>query len=151
MGISNSISKILTSSRFISIIEEIKNEAIEELKQSIQVNFYDAYDPKVYVRTFQFLNAVRGELSVTANAIELKIYLDANSMEHPSVVDGENSYVPPLLYYGHHQKGYNAVDYFHNYPGRNEWWDEAVNMIRTKVQARVSHAIVSAITTTKYR
>lgn len=147
----DAIGQILNSSSFQSELNIIKDDAIKELKQSIQDNFYDTYDPKSYIRTYQFLNAVQGEINIDSTGIEIKIFLDSNLMDHPSVVDGENSYIPPLLYYGHDQQGYSAIDYFHNYPGRTEWFDEALIRIQENVALQVKGAIITAMKPANYR
>lgn len=150
-SLEDAIGQILNSSSFQSELENIKNMAVNELKQSIQDNFYDAYEPKVYNRTYQLLDAVQGEIIMNSSGAEINIFLDSTLMEHPSVVDGENSYVPPLLYYGHRQQGYDAVDYFHNYPANTAWFDNALIRIQQKVISQVQWAIVTAMKPTNFR
>lgn len=145
------ISQMLNSSSFQNELNRIQNEAIDELKQSIQDNFYATYEPKEYERTHQFLNSVQGEISISSTGIEINIFLNPALMEHFSVVDGLNSYVPPLLYYGHQQQGYDVVDYFHNYPGRTEWFDEAFEKIKNNVVSQVKGVIITAMKPTNYR
>lgn len=151
LPLSQWINNLLSTSGFQAELREIAYEACEELKQSIWDNFYMAYSPKVYERTYQFLNAVRYEIINTPSNIEIKVFIDPDLMLHPSVVDGMNSYVPPLLYYGHHQTGYDTVDYFHYQPENYTWLNDALLHIYQKVNARVGNAVVKAITTNKYR
>lgn len=152
MGISDKINKMLNSTAFLSIVRDIEKEATQDLRDAVLKFHYQAYSPKEYERTYQFLNSIRSELTVGGNSIEMKIFFDQNLMNHKSVVDGDGTFVPPLLYFGHTQSGYEGVnDYFHDYPGNKDWLIETAEKIKLNVSMKFKKAIVTIITNKNYR
>jgi len=152
LGISDKISKMLNSTAFLSMVKDIEAEATQDLRDAVLKYHYQAYNPKEYERTFQFLNSIRSELVVSGFSIEMRIFFDENLMSHKSVIDEEGTYVPPLLYFGHTQFGYEGTnDYFHDYPGDRRWLDETAEKIKQKVNIKFKRAVTTIITNKNYR
>lgn len=152
MGIAERISKSLNSTVFLAMVKSIEAEATKDLKDAVLKYHYNAYSPKEYERTYQFLNSIRSEINVSGFGIEMKIFFDPKLMNHKSVVDGGGTFVPPLLYFGHTQSGYEGVgDYFHDYPGNKDWLIETAEKIQLKATMKFKLAITQVITNKKYR
>ena len=134
------------------MVKNIETEAKQDLKDAVQKFHYDSYSPKEYERTFQFLNSINSEIIVNGFSVELKIFFDPNLMSHKSVVDGGATFVPPLLYFGHTQSGYEGInDYFHDYPGNKQWLDDTAKIIQQKINLKFKIAVVTILTNKKYR
>ena len=71
---------MLNSTAFLSMVKNIEAEATQDLRDAVLKYHYQAYSPKEYERTFQFLNSIRSELIVSGFSIEMRIFFDENLM-----------------------------------------------------------------------
>jgi hypothetical protein len=112
-------------------------------------DYYDSYTPKYYERTYNFLNSIRTTPIIReGNQYTFTVYFDEDMGTHPSIMGGEDGYVPILLEEGwqwkndttnkHHfsyYEGFNfvekAIDEFNL---RNKWGLVLKKEIRYKGQ-----------------
>ncbi len=64
--------------------------------------YYNSYDPVFYIRTYNFISALRiTPVIYNNNKLSLKVYFDEQMGTHPSIwLKGEPGYVPILINYG---------------------------------------------------
>lgn len=88
-----------------SIIKTIEKEALrleKYIKDAIQ-EYYNSYQPKVYKRTFAWMNSVRvGKPYIENGYVYIEIYFDKEYALHPSIMKGNypDGYVPWLMEVG---------------------------------------------------
>ena len=65
-------------------LKNISQKLSEDLKQIIQAEYYDKYPfPKLYERTFQFLNsATSSEVSIAGNTVSVNVYVNYESLKY---------------------------------------------------------------------
>lgn len=86
MGVSGGIDNLLKSSNILAQLRAIQAMAVSELQRAVQTTIYDSYSPKIYHRTYDLLNSITsGDLRVTTNSIEFKVYFDPEKMRHTSL------------------------------------------------------------------
>ena len=146
------LQKILTSTNMQRQITSIRRMSELRLKEAIWENVYSQYTPVQYTRTYELLNSVSSSFNITGDTIEIKIYCDANKMHHFSVVDGQSTYIPPLINYGFSWHGMESseIDYFHNRP-ESKFLETAINQIQSDMNTALVNAVVTAINSNNYR
>ena len=61
----------------------LAKEMTDDLGKRIQKQFYDAYTPTRYQRTYQLLKSAQREVvNVTPHTVEIRVFIDFNSMRH---------------------------------------------------------------------
>lgn len=70
--------------------DEVKKEIITTIKEHIDSDVNNVYDPVDYNRKHYLENSLDGKVYTTASGLELKIEHDENKMNYYSVVDGDN-------------------------------------------------------------
>jgi len=99
-------------------LESIKKRVEELMKEAIQSEIYDNYNPTVYQRTYTFLNSVVATINPEG---ELFVHVDLNEGDqYYSLVDGSPQYLNlnNFIESGHSDStGINNM--YHNYPARN--------------------------------
>lgn len=92
-----SISKLQNeiNKRIAKAVEQTSIQLCKKLKEIIQDQYYDMYEPRIYERTFQFLNSVSMEI---INSNYSVIYLD----NYGSYKDATMQYVQELASSGFH-------------------------------------------------
>ncbi len=132
-------------------LEVLKQLVLEDFKKAVWINVYVKYDPKVYERTYNLINSLTvSEVKQEGNFIYFDITFDRSKLTHYSVVSGTNVYngqeiyIPSLIDEGHKQKGYDEIDYFHNYPVRN-FMKEAIYFIKSDLNKVLGDMIKNEI------
>lgn len=67
-------------------IENASQRLCEELRNFIQDDYYSLYKPKVYKRSYDFLNSASTQMLSSNSA---KIFMDADAMDYNDYWDGE--------------------------------------------------------------
>lgn len=154
MGFSNiSLKNLLLSADMQKQIDIIRGIGEHRLREAIWDNVYMTYTPKEYERTYQLLNAVSSDFTINGDIVEIKVFLDPTKMNHYSVIDGQSTYVPPLINYGFSWSGWedqNPPDYFHNRP-ESLFLEKAMKEIQNDMKKSLLNAIVTAINSNRYR
>lgn len=67
-------------------------------------DYYDSYEPKIYERTWRFQGVMYAQdmvdIQVVGNRLSLSILFHPSLANHPSLLGGNDGYVPLLLNYG---------------------------------------------------
>jgi hypothetical protein len=86
MSIAGGINNLLKSSNFLVQLRAIQAIAVSDLQQAVQATIYAIPASPNYTRTFDLLNSITaGDLQVTANSIEFKVYFDPEKTRHTSL------------------------------------------------------------------
>lgn len=86
MSASGAINNLLKSSSFLTQLRAIQAIAVSELQKAVQTTIYSIPASPNYTRTFDLLNSITaGDLTVTPNSIEFKVYFDSEKMRHTSL------------------------------------------------------------------
>lgn len=98
-------------------IKNIQKRCEQILREEIGKLVYDSYDPIVWNREFQMLEAVDSKITEDGS---LLVYINEGVLDYYSVVDGSNQSknVPFYLNYGH-QDSTGVDNMYSNYPARN--------------------------------
>ena len=67
---------------------EVKEEIITTIKEHINNDVYDVYNPEVYNRKHYLENSLVGKLYTTSSGVELTVEHDENKMNYNSLVTG---------------------------------------------------------------
>ena len=68
---------------------EVKKEVITTIKEHINSDVNDAYDPDVYYRKHYLENSLDGKVESTSSGLELTVEHDESKMHYHSVVSGD--------------------------------------------------------------
>lgn len=157
MGFANiNLSSILSSAAFTNQLNVILRLAEDRLREAIWKNVYMAYTPKEedprWHRTYQLYNSVTSSFKIIGDSVEIKVFCDPNKMHHVSIIDGEPTYVPPLINYGFVWPGWEGEDpdYFHNRP-ESKYLEDAMQQIQKDLQESAVQAVVMAFNSNRYR
>jgi len=146
------LKKLLSSVEFKRQIDIIRGIGEHRLREAIWDRVYEAYEPKVYKRTYELLNSVTSSVDINGDNITIKVFLDHDKMNHFSVIDGERTYVPPIVNYGFYWPDWwdSKPDYFHNRP-ESKFLEEAMLEIQKDMQKAFLDAVVVAFNSNRYR
>lgn len=122
-------------------LQSLKNRLKKILKDSIKENVYDVYDPVVYSRTYELLNAVDiTDVKIYGNEISFSLFLNSDLMNHESIFNPEiEPYVPLLIEEGHVHKKY-TTPMFHRYPAR-KFIEKAIPQIEAELKKYIKDAL----------
>jgi hypothetical protein len=146
------LKKILSSADMQNQINLIRRMGELRLTEAIWDNVYASYKPKEYVRQYELLNSVTSTFEIHDDSVEIKVFCDPEKMNHFSVVDGQPTYVPPLVNYGFSRSGWEETepDYFHNRPP-SYFLEDAMKEIQNDMHKALLNAVVVAFNSNRYR
>jgi hypothetical protein len=130
------------------------------MREWVNKNVYAAYIPRVYVRTYQLLNAITlSDIKIVntpaGTEVEFEVYFDSNKMHHTSVVSGTEYWngqkvnVPYFINYGHSNDmvfmsriHYGGFRYMYDvYPARH-FLEDMMNEFKKKLETVFANKIV---------
>ena len=147
-----SLHNLMSSAEFKKKVDYIRGVGEQRLYEAIWDNLYMSYSPKYYERTYQLLNSVSSSVKFNTTSFEIKVFCDSEKMDHFSVVDGQPTYVAPLMNYGYSWNGWESTtpDYFHNRP-ESKFLEKAMEKIQGDMQKMLLDAVVVAFNSNRYR
>jgi len=151
MSVSGAIDNLLKSSSFQRQLRAIQAIAVSELQQAVYDTIYALPESPNYTRTFSLLNSITaGDLIVTPNSIQFKVYFDPEKTRHTSlygssklgISKGEYVEIADWLNDGFSWGGIweGTNDRFHD---RNaaHFMENAIGKIQADIIGRVKNAI----------
>lgn len=153
MAFSNfDLKKVISSADFMKQVNLIRHMGELRLTEAIWDNIYASYSPKYYTRQYELLNSVSSSFKIDGDSVEIKVFCDHNKMHHFSIVDGQSTYIPPLLNYGYSWYGWEdqTPDYFHNRP-ESKFLEKAMEEIQKDMHKALINAVIVAFNSNRYR
>jgi len=144
---------LMSSAEFKKKVDYIRGVGEQRLYEAIWDNIYATYTPQYYTRTYELLNSVSSSVKYNTTSVEIKVFCDSEKMNHFSVVDGQPTYVAPLMNYGFSWNGWedqSPPDYFHNRP-ESKFIEKAIEKIQSDMQKMLLDAVVVAFNSNRYR
>jgi len=90
MSVGGAIDNLLKSPNFLNQLRAIQAIAVSELQQAVQDTIYSIPASPNYERTYGLLNSITaGNLIVTSNSIEFKVFFDPEKSRHTSLYGSE--------------------------------------------------------------
>jgi len=152
MSVGGAIDNLLTSSNFLNQLRAIQAVAVSDLQQAVQNTVYSIPASPDYTRTFDLLNSITaGDLIVSSNSIEFKVFFDPEKNRHTSlfgssklgIAKGDYVDIADWLNDGFSWGGSceGTNDRFHDRSAAH-FMEQAIKEIQADLIARVQDAIV---------
>lgn len=145
------LQQIINSPHMQRQINTIRHMGELRLTEAIWDNVYSAHKTD-YKRTYELLHSVSSSFKITGDTIEIKVFCDPDKMNHYSLVDGRQAYIPALINYGFSWHGMESYteDYFHSRPS-SKFLEKAMEQIQNDINSALISAVVMAINSNRYR